>query len=152
MELLENLKIKIKELIGEDIRIQFYYPKSYVDIKEENLVYVKEEGKGLGIFINSKNGLQISKFKLVQMTGCCGICVSTGNHISKEYRGKGLNKIFNQFRIDVASHLGYTVLLCTDVHNNQPQKKTLIRNGWKDIYSFTNKRTDNLVDISVINL
>lgn len=97
-------------------------------------------------------GYYIASFKLIQLPGCCGICVSTGNYIHEAYRGKKLNNLLNQFRIAVAEHCGYTVLLCTDKATNASQKATLARNGWKDIYQFKNNKTQNLVDISVVQL
>lgn len=96
--------------------------------------------------------LEIARFELYPMINCCGICVSTQAWVSDQFRGKGLGTLLNSFRIDVARHNGYGVLLCTDVVTNEPQRKVLKANGWKDIHQFVNPRTSNRVAISVINL
>lgn len=148
MEILENLKKEVKAIIGEDIFIVGSYK---LEIGELDLSYIKDE-QGLFMLIKTRTDKNISTFRLLQMPGCCGICISTQNFIFDEFRGRCLNNIFNKFRMNVARHLGYTILLCTDLHDNEPQKKTLVKNGWKDIYSFVNNRTGNLLNISVVQL
>lgn len=151
MEILENLKKEVKAIIGKDILIVDPNGSQKFEITEPYLNYLKNE-QGLHILIKTCNGENISVFRLLQMPGCCGICISTQNFIFDDFRGKGLNNIFNKFRMNVAKYLGYTILLCTDLHDNEPQKKTLVKNGWKDIYSFINDRTGNLLDISIVKL
>lgn len=94
----------------------------------------------------------IGSFELHPMINCCGICVSTRAYVHPDFRNVGLNTILNSLRIDIARFLGYSLLLCTDVTSNEAQRKVLARNGWRDIYRFLNRRTGNLVAISVINL
>lgn len=91
-------------------------------------------------------------FRLYQLPGCCGVCVSSGAHIAQKFRGKGLNVILNKFRMELAKHMGYSSMLCSDIASNEPSKKTLKKNGWKDVFQFKNKRTNNIIDISVISL
>lgn len=94
----------------------------------------------------------IASFQLYPMINCCGICVSTQAFVVDHWRNKGLNTLLNSLRIDIARHLNYSVLLCTDVVDNSPQRRVLKKNGWRDICKFVNRRTGNTVAISVINL
>lgn len=94
----------------------------------------------------------VSSFQLIPMINCCGILVSTRVQVSKSYQNKGLGTILNSLRIDIARHLGYGILLCTDVMTNEYQQKILNRNGWKSIHEFINPRTNNRVGIHIINL
>jgi len=101
---------------------------------------------------DSYDDFEIAQFRLFQLPGCCGVCVPSGAWTSAKYRKKGINTLLNKFRIELARHMGYTILLCTDTNANVPSKKTLAKNGWKDIYQFKNKRSNNIVDISFIDL
>lgn len=92
---------------------------------------------------------QITTFALVQLPGCCGVCVSTGAYVYEAYRKKGVNILTNKLRQDLAREAGYTVLLCTDIDSNTPERYTLKTCGWHDILQFTNRRTGNVVNISV---
>lgn len=110
------------------------------------------EGQLIVVRLRDNAHSRIASFRLTRMPGCCGVCISTENHIEPNYRGRKLNNLLNEFRMAVARELGYTIMLCSDVSTNTPQKKTLIKNGWKDIYQFKNKRTNNIIDLSVVEL
>lgn len=94
----------------------------------------------------------VASFQLHPMINCCGICVSTQAMVQADFRNRGIGTLLNSFRIDVARHNGYGLLLCTDVMGNEHQRKVLRANGWKDVHEFVNPRTSNRVAISVINL
>lgn len=94
----------------------------------------------------------IASMRMYQLPGCCGVAISSAAWVGLYYRRKGLNTIFNKFRIDLAKHMGYSVLMCSDITSNEPSKKTLVKNGWKDVYQFKNRRSGNVVDLSIINL
>ena len=94
----------------------------------------------------------VAQWTLVQLTGCCGVCVSTAAWVSHNYREKGLGKILNNLRIDLAKIFGYSLLLCTDITSNKPQTKILKANSWKELYRFVNKNTSNTVALHVIDL
>jgi hypothetical protein len=94
----------------------------------------------------------IASFELHPMINCCGICVSTKAEVNFSYRRRGLGTLLNSLRIDIARYNGYGLLLCTDREKNEPQRKILEANGWRDIYKFVNPRTKNTVCITVINL
>lgn len=103
-------------------------------------------------YLKTNGGNIVSNMRLYQLPGCCGVAVSSASMVYVPYRQKGLNTILNKFRIELAKHMKYSVLMCSDLAGNIPSKKTLAKNGWKDIFQFKNQRTNNVVDISVINL
>ena len=72
--------------------------------------------------------------------------------VKSEYRNKGIGTLLNKFRQDVAQHQGYTILMCTDLDNNVPQKRILDSQGFQHIYQFINKRTKNLLNVSILKL
>jgi hypothetical protein len=141
MELQNKIKEQLELILeGEFDLVNKTYNCSYSDkleIGKYELV-VKEE--------------TIASFELHPMINCCGICVSTKSNISEKYRNKGLGTILNSIRIDIARYNNYSLLLCTDIESNIPQRKILKANGWKDVHSFVNKRTINRVYLTVINL
>lgn len=99
-----------------------------------------------------EDGNYIAYMRQYQLPGCCGVAVSSGVHVSYLCRNRGINTILNKFRIELAKHMGYSVLMCSDIDSNEPSKRTLARNGWKDIYHFKNRRTNNTVNISIVSL
>lgn len=113
-------------------------------------------GKNSGWYTNTRewytNTGIISKFSLQQLPGCCGILLSTHSNVETAYRGKGVATRLNAFRKAIAHHQGYATLLCTDVASNVAQKKVLEKNGWREIHSFINPRTNNEVNISICDV
>lgn len=105
-----------------------------------------EMNGGLFTFIDSENE-SITTFKLSQMEACNGICVSSKVQIFEKYRGKGLGKCFCALRSDLAVHFGYSLLHCTVVDANKPQRKIMAANGWRAIQYFKNEKTGNTVII-----
>jgi len=92
---------------------------------------------------------EIASFKLIEMPGCCGICISTKALVNYRCRRKGIGTLLNRFRKELVQLLGYGVLICTDLEDNDPQKKILDSEGFQHIYSFINPRTKNRLNISV---
>lgn len=142
-ELIDCWEEKMTSFLGTQIKIEW-------------LEIFSEEHKNLpaiDISVKTVSSHQlISWWKMVQMPGCCGILISTGVYVDKDYRNKGINKVLNQFRIQVAKKLGYGILLCTDVKSNIPQQKTLEANGWENLFEFKNPRTKNIVNIHAIKV
>ena len=97
-------------------------------------------------------GYPISEWRLVDMPGCCGILISTGAKVAIPYTNKGLGRLLNRFRIELARALGYGVLLCTDVITNRYQQAILDENGWEQITTFVNPRTYNIVEMREVQL
>lgn len=149
--MIEKYTKKLRILLSKKIIIQCYLDNKYVDLKEHHLVYIKDNPSGIEFKVINKDKI-VSRFKLIQMSGCCGICISTGTYVNPEFRGKGVNIILNNFRIDIAKHLGYGLLMCTDLKSNTPQMKTLDKNGWKHIHEFKNPRTGNILNVTIKEL
>ena len=149
--MIEKYTKKLKVLLSKKIVIQCYLDNKWIDLKEHHLVYIKDNNRGIEFKVLNKDKI-ISQFKLIQMSGCCGICISTGTYVNPDFRGKGVNIILNNFRIDIAKHLGYGLLMCTDLKSNTPQMKTLDKNGWKHVHEFKNPRTGNILNITIKKL
>ena len=149
--MIEKYTKKLKVLLSKKIVIQCYLDNKWIDLKEHHLTYIKDNNRGIEFKVLNKDKI-ISQFKLIQMSGCCGICISTGTYVNPEFRGKGVNIILNNFRIDIATYLGYGLLMCTDLKSNTPQMKTLDKNGWKHIHEFKNPRTGNILNVTIKEL
>jgi hypothetical protein len=93
-----------------------------------------------------------AQFSLVQFPGCCGAMISYHAAVFAPYHEQGLGTLLNELRKYIARARGYTILLATDLTGNEPQRKILRKNGWKDIYTFTNRRTWNSLALSVVQL
>lgn len=130
--------------------LQRYGDGKWADLGE--LEYIKIEGFNNLYRIADERGGDITSFRLGELHGCCGVCVSYHANVTEEFRRAGINKVANRLRQEMARQAGFTVLLCTDVESNEPQRKTLEREGWQKIFQFTNRRTDNKVNISVKHL
>ena len=141
MELQNKIKEQLDLILGEEFDlVNKTYDCSYSDKLEIGKYELKIKDE------------IIASFELHPMINCCGICVSTKSNVSQKYRKKGLGTLLNSIRIDIARYNDYSLLLCTDIEINIPQRKILKANGWKDIYSFINKRTNNKVYLTIINL
>lgn len=143
---------QLEALLKTDIKIFIWLDNKDVELTNHDLIYIKNNHNGLEFKIVNIESELVSKFKLIQMIGCCGICVSTQVFVHCNFRNKGINTILNNFRIDIAKELGYGILLCTDVSNNTAEVKTLDKNGWKHVYNFRNPRTSNKINISIKEL
>ena len=150
--MIEKYTEKLKELLGQDLVIQCQLYGEYKPLHIYNLVYIKDLPGGLKFRVINAEGIVISRFELAQMLGCCGICISTGTYVHPDFRGKGVNSLLNNFRIDIATYLGYGLLMCTDLKSNTPQMKTLDKNGWKHIHEFENPRTGNILNVTIKEL
>ena len=100
----------------------------------------------------TKENKLIASWELYQMPHCCGIMVSTKAFVVEQYRGKRVGGVLNQLRQDIGTHLGFSLMFCTDIVQNIHQRQLLNTQGFQDIYAFVNRRTTNTVILSVINL
>lgn len=89
---------------------------------------------------------------LVELPGCCGVVVSTGAWVHREYNNRGIGTAMNEMRQERARELGYTVMICTDVVTNVPQQRILDRNGWQKLFQFNNRRTRHDVAMHMVEL
>lgn len=128
----------------------------WVEVDDNNAESYLKPDYGYGAALSSYSvrlsGKDVLSFGLYQFPSCCAFCVSTGAVTNTGFRGRGLNIIANQFRQDLAKYFGYASLICTDVADNEPERKTLARNGFKDIHKVVNPRTGNTVIISIKDL
>jgi len=124
-----------------------------LQVKEEELSLIVNEKsyqyldqKGLikeVVFSLQLNTTCIAQFTLAPLIGCCGVCISTGAVVLRNWRNKGLGKLLNLLRIHIATHLGYGLLLATSKETNEPQSKIFFANGWEAVQQFVNPRTGN---------
>lgn len=91
-------------------------------------------------------------WKFYELPHCCGILISCNASVHTDFVNKGVGSFLNTFREDIATHLGYPLLLCTDIASNKKQRAILKKNNWEDIYKFVNSRTKNTIYISVKKL
>jgi hypothetical protein len=115
--------------------VSFLYPKKYIINEVERRV-----------------SEAIIRFTLYAFPGCCAFLISTNAYVNGDFTNRGIGTLANQLRIDIATALGYSAIVCTDVDTNTHQRKILAKNRWKDIFTIRNKRTNNIVHISVKQL
>jgi len=158
--LLEKYSLLIGTLICKGKKIDKFHPNditfwsrgSNERTQIGEIIDIEKEGIRdwqVGSYVVKFKDDLVSTFELYQMPHCCGICVSTASNVAKSYQRMGIATCLNALRQDVASLLGYSLLLCTDCDGNEAQRKVLKNNDWKDIFSFINRRTGNKLNISV---
>ncbi len=149
---------RVKELVNiigaragvKNVSLQQYLNNQWVDSNETG--YVKIEGVINQYRIIGEKDKEITQFKLGQLHGCCGVCVSFNVSVNEKFRKKGINILGNKLRQEIARLCDYTVILCTDVDGNLAQERTLLREGWQKVFYFINNRTKNKVNISIKHL
>ncbi len=167
MNTIEQCKQDLEKLIGSPVTITVRHPNRQghpEPLTLDNLYYVKSYGPAVTSFLvetaakvctqcgetaAAGKPVWVSSFSLQQLTGCCGVLVSTGSSVNANFQRKGVATRLNQLRKDIAQYLNYSIMLCTDVDSNEAQRRVLEKNGWQDVYQFTNRRTNNLLNISV---
>lgn len=135
------------------------FPTLFQDLREiGELVYEKKSDEFVHNWCCGKYSIVlkgkalIGTFELYQLPHCCAVLVSCKAFVNDDFRNKRIGTILNSLRQDIGRQLGYSLLMCTDIDSNECQRKLLATNGWKDIHSIKNKRTNNTVYLSVINL
>jgi len=128
--------------INLDVKITYSLVQNYMNKIESIFVKIDD--------IKSAN--RIANFTLTPMPGCCGIVISTNSRTNIQYRQLGIATFLNLIRIEISQEMGYGLLICTDVDNNEPQQKILTKNSWKKIEQFKNPRTQNLINIHTYQL
>jgi len=128
------------------------YKEQQIEHELKELNYLKDKNWSLGEYIVKVNNNTISSWVLYQMPHCCAFMISCNVVVSTQYRNKKIGTILNRLRQDIGKSLGYSAVICTDIEQNINQRKLLKTNGWKDVYSVINKRTDNKVYLSVIDI
>jgi hypothetical protein len=88
----------------------------------------------------------ISRFHLMQLPGCCGVCLSY-HADSSANRGIGIGKIMLALREQIAYADGFALLLNTYTADNDAQVAVLKRFGYNVGAEFRNLRTDRMVRV-----
>lgn len=153
-DLLKLLPATTKSIVFEYyITFGNFYNPEWRNLTLNDLPRAKEEsGLNVSIRYDDKHQTPIAKFKLLQMPGCCGICISTGVATYNDFKKLGINKLLNKFRIQIAKECGYTILMCTDLQDNIGELKTLEANDWKHLLTFTNYKTNNKLNLTIKEL
>jgi len=149
--------IKDNEIIGElkhsksEEEARLYCEEQNITFNYDDFLIIQTDWS-LGNYKIVFNDDIISTFKLYQLPHCCAFMVSCNVKVEENFRNKRIGTILNQLRQDLGRLLGYSAVLCTDIEQNINQRKLLKTNGWKDIHNVINKRTQNRVYLSVINI
>jgi hypothetical protein len=152
-KILISAEKQIMDLIGEKVKIELGLIKGEIDpIKDEKVKTNEMIFSVIGKDPYSSIEMALAEFSLTQLPGCCGVCVSYHASVYLSVQDKGLGTLLCSIRKDIARALGYGCMLCTDVSNNEPQQRILVKNGWKNIHRFRNPRTNNDINIHVVNL
>jgi hypothetical protein len=104
-----------------------------------------------GFIQKKKDRVVVAYFRLVEMTGCCGVVISTGARTEEKFQRRGIGTALNKFRIAIAKAIGYTTMICTAVDDGVTEK-ILTKNGWQKILSFKNRRTNHPISMYSIML
>lgn len=132
----------------------FDYSRNWIPFKQ--FTYIKEEDHGLRVRLErSRFALGpeiIAEFTLRSFPGCCAFAISTASYVAHTFQKKGLGTLLNQFRQEIAKRQGYPAIICTDRKDNAPERKILTKEGWEDIFTIKNTRTNHDVFISVKKL
>ena len=167
LELLDKYRKILSPILNcKEEDIKFYSTRTiYKETgKEERLIEIgthfeEDYDKGLvtanwseGEYQVCYNSSIISTWKLYQLPHCCAYIVSCSVNVREDYRSKRIGTILNQLRQDIGRLLGYSAIICTDIEQNTNQRKLLKTNGWKDVHNIINKRTNNRVYLSVVNI
>ena len=95
----------------------------------------------------------ISSFTLSEFPFCCGICISGHSDVSPKYRKLGIGTILHRIKERIAGDiLGYSMLMATDVSDNEPENGLLAKTGWSKLMTFKNERTGHDVSIHIRGL
>lgn len=98
------------------------------------------------------NRASVAGGRLAKLPGCCGVVVSFNAYVLPKYQNRGIGKLMNSLRIEIAKSLHFGVMLCTDIIENAPQQAILTNNGWNELTRFNNPKTNNTIAIHYIDL
>lgn len=102
-------------------------------------------------FFGKTKTVEVARFSIREMPGCCGIAISTGAFTQEAFRQRGIGTALNKFRMALAKAQGYTMLVCTAIDDGITEK-ILAKNGWQKNLSFKNRRTNNPITLYSVSL
>ena len=117
-----------------------------------NIKHAKSlDGKSMlyELYVGSK---RVGRWSLVEMPGCCAICIYTGAYVEPKFRNKGFGTRMSELSMAIARNDKYTIMLSTDVTDNKPQQKIFESDNWIEFYKFKNVKTGNEVGAYLIRL
>ena len=129
----------IKFLLGTPVSVFTLENKSFDSLKD---IAHKNEPKRIWL----------GKFSLNQLDGCCGICVLFNMMINPEYRSQKLGQYLMNVQKSIAVEKDFSIMICTDVINNEPQKAILKKHGYIPQFKFINRKTKNCVELQKVDL
>lgn len=159
---MQNLLSKIGMIVGGKVVQIYRYDRdtqnyNLLNIDQPNL-FAASAGESRAPFAlgyvepGLKDPVYIQSFNIVQFPGCCALCISTGTTTSAAFRNKGINRLAIQLRILIASYIGYTAMLCTDVAHSVYSIKSIEKAGYKKFDDLINRRTKNRVNLYITRL
>jgi hypothetical protein len=154
---LQNFLKQIEDLVGSPVELQRNYNNKWVVVEDENDANIFPAKTGdtslMDYYIVTKPAkAAVTMFQLQEFPGCCAFCISTAVWVHNTFMNRGVNNVGNKLRQYIAARSGYTAIICTDVESNIPERRTLAKNAWKDIYTVENRRTKRVVNISIKEL
>jgi len=120
------------------------------EVSRDTLKIVRNEP--IGFFRVMRDLETISEWYMYEFPHCCAFIISCGVTVYPTYRKLGIGSLLNEFRQDIGRLFEYSAILCTDIEQNVPQRKILLKNHWYDVLKVRNKKTENNVFLSVKNL
>lgn len=129
--------------------IEVFGVKDGSNISIKHAISIDKESRLFELYVGKK---RVARWSLVEMPGCCAVCIYTGAFVEPKFREKGFGGCINDLAIAIARHDKYTVMIATDVTDNYPQQKIFSANGWKEFYKFKNIKTDNEIGAYLIQL
>jgi GNAT superfamily N-acetyltransferase len=90
-----------------------------------------------------KNNYPLWKFCLEGFPHNCGIVISGDAWVHPIMRNRGLGTYLRSIKDEICRRSGFTTVRCTTVQYNEAQVHILEKDGWRQIHTFVNKRTDN---------
>lgn len=127
------------------------FQKPLIKSSNDNIVLEKISYDTYNILDKSKKN-KIGRVSLKQLDGCCGVALMYNLHIYDDFKSLGFGKKAVEIIIKYAKQADYSTLICTDVANNTPMIKLLKDLNFNHVYNFTNTKTGNSVNLSVLDL
>lgn len=128
-----------------------YWEAVFTDYRDRGVNDCTEKGlfQTLEVEVASKwsPGVKYGHFYLSPMPGCCGVVVSHDTMLLPTYRGRVSTSDFHALKMAVAKVFGYTLMVSTIQTSNTPSYIGAMKNGWRSLQIFRNRRTSN--DIAV---
>jgi hypothetical protein len=132
--------------------------KSYLDELKEavgqsvTLDFAENSDGGTHFWLDNSVSSTVAEWHMVQLPGCCGVMVCYNSYVSMSWQGRGIGGIVARLKKKLAYDMGYTLLLATDILENEPNMKIFEKASLKMVASFENRRTDNQVGVFAVEL